>query len=223
MPEQRAEWYFRRMKSRLSAVLVAVIALPVIAGCTPTAPSDGTATPTPHASTVAAAPSQTPTPEPEPATPVFTAPTTCAELAGSDLEADFASRGIELFNSSNGEGMSAGTPVDTHQQGGKPFGCLWGVPQVDLNTFVLSAQGLNNQAHEGVVSILDAGGYVKTVDGDIVTYTQLGDESGQPSAQLTIHVLRPDSWLTGWASFGGQTSADRITGYLDIVATNLYK
>ena len=117
-------------------------------------------------------------------------------MAGPDLEATFGSRNIELFNSSNGEGIFSGTPVDTHQQGGNPFGCLWGVQNADLNTFVISVQSLSRAAHEGVVSILEGGGYAKTVDGDVVTYTALGSENGTPADQLTIHVLRPDSWMT---------------------------
>lgn len=217
------EWYFRRMKRLVVAVAVVSVAGLLLSGCSPTLPVDGTATPTPHPSTVAASPSQAPTPEPEPAAPVYAQPTTCAELSGPDLEATFASRGIVLFNSSNGEGMFAGEPVNTHQQGGKPFGCLWGVPNADLNSLVLSAQGLSNQAHEGVISILDGGGFEKTVDGDVVTYTQLGDETGQPTGELTIHVLRPESWITGWAPIGGETSRSRMTEYLDAVATNLYK
>ena len=201
-------------------IVAAALLLPLTAGCTPTVPE-----PTPSATIAEAeSPSPSETPSPTAAAPalVFTQPTTCSELAGPDLEAVFASRNIELFNSPNGEGMFAGGPVDTHQQGGNPFGCLWGVPYVDLNTFVLSSQPLSQSAHEGVVAILDGGGYVKTVDGDVVTYTQLGDELGQPSGQLTIHVLRPTSWITGWAALGGETSRVRMTEYLDAVAAHLY-
>jgi len=125
-------------------IVAAALLLPLAAGCTPTAPE-----PTPSA-TVAESASPSPTPSPTATAPelVFTQPTTCSELAGPDLEAVFASRNIELFNSSNGEGMFADGPVDTHQQGGNPFGCLWGVPYVDLNTFVLSSQPLSQAAHE---------------------------------------------------------------------------
>lgn len=219
------------------AFAAVILLVPLLAGCVPeagsdsssSAPSAASATPTAGANpTGSTTPTSSPTPTqpiaapaPDPA-PVFTMPSTCSELAGPDLEAVFASRNAVLFNSSNTEGIYAGTPVDTHQQGGSPFGCLWGVPNVDLNTFVISVQSLSHQAHEGVVSILDGGGYVKSVNGDTVTYTQLGDEFGQPSGQLTIHVLRGDSWMTGWAALGGETMRGRITGYLDAVAANLY-
>ena len=204
------------------AFVAGALAVPLLAACGPDAPVAETLVPT-----IAESPSPTPAPTPTPtvvAAPVlvFTQPTTCSELAGPDLEAAFVSKNIELFNSSNGEGIFTGTPVDSHQQGGNPFGCLWGVQNADLNTFVLSVQSLSHAAHEGVVSILDGGGYVKTVDGDVVTYTQLGSENGTPADQLTIHVLRPDSWMTGWAALGGETSRVRISGYLDAVASTLY-
>jgi hypothetical protein len=210
------------MKRSAAEAAVVLLVSALLAGCAPSVPVDGTATPTAHPTrTASAAPTDaaaSATPEPETAAS-FTPPATCSALAGPELEAIFAERGIELFNSSNGEGLFAGEPVNTHQQGGNPFGCLWGVQNADLNTFVLSAQKLSNQAHEGVLSILDGSGYEKTVTGDVVTYTEVGSETG---GELTIHVLRPDSWMTGWGALGGEAARTRITEYLDAAAANLY-
>lgn len=203
------------------AFVALMVTLPLLAACGPAAVTVATSPSPTGASTATANGTPTPTVAPDPVV-VFTQPTTCSELAGPELQAEWASRNIVLFNSSNGEGTTTGSPVDTRQQGGNPFGCLWGIEGVDLNTFVLSTQPLSQAAHEGVVSILDGLGYAKTVEGDVVTYTQVGSENGTPEDQLTIHVLRPDSWMTGWASLGGETSRARIAGYLDVVAARLY-
>lgn len=201
----------------------AALTASLLAGCTPETTTEASPIATAAPSIQPAESGDTPSPTPiVEAALEFHQPATCSELAGPDLEAVFASRNAVLFNSSNGEGLYAGTPVDTHQQGGNPFGCLWGVPDVDLNTFVLSVQSLSNAAHEGVMAILDGGGYDKTLDGDVVTYTAIGAETGEPADQLTIHVLRADSWMTGWAALGGEQSRVRITEYLDAAAANLY-
>ncbi len=142
-------------------------------------------------------------------------------MAGPALEAEFAGKGIVLFNSTNGEGMfNFEAPVT--KQGANAFSCVWGIPNVDLNSFGLETQGLSQQAHEGVVAVLEDGGFDKTIDGDIVTYSHVGAETGAPADQSIIHVLHPDGWITGWSSFGGQTAYDRLVGYVAAVTAQVY-
>ena len=202
------------MIRRLLVVALGAVVVSGLAACTPPAPAP-TETPTPSASTASA----TPTPTPDPV-PVFTTPTTCAELIGPDLAAEFAADNIVLFDSTNGEGIYA-NGFTKIQDGGDPFACLFGEDMVDLSSFQLEVQPVSSQSeHEGIVAVLGSQGFVETVDGDVVTYTQVGNEmSTQPAI---IHVLRLDSWMTASANFGGQIQADRLAGYLDAVAAHLY-
>ncbi len=199
-------------------VVVASAALTVgaLAACTPgTIVDAGTETPPPQPTDIAAS---TPTPDP---VPVFVAPADCHVMAGADLEADFASRDIVLFNSTNGEGEFAfDAPVT--KQGPNAFSCVWGVPFVDLNSFGLETQGLTQEAHEGVVAVLGAGGFDMSIDGNVVTYTKVGAETGDPADQTEIHILHPDGWITAWSSFGGPVMVDRLSGYLVEVTKQVY-
>lgn len=193
------------------SIAVAALALSLLAACQPDSPSPSetiAAKPT-----VSATPTATPTPTPEPA--VFVAPTNCEQMLGAALLAQITSDGHELFSSSDGTGIYY--PNDSKQQGG--FQCQFGINYVDYSTFELDAQALTQQAHEGVIATLDASGMAKTVEGDVVTYTQVGDEG---STQLYLHVVRPDSWITGWASLGGQKQLGVIAGYVATVAQQLY-
>lgn len=158
---------------------------------------------------------ETAEPDPEPA---FVAPADCATLIGPTLAADFAAQNIVLFDSTNGEGIYVGGTVP-NQTGGSNFFCVFGKDMVDLSSFQLEAQPLSQAEHEGVVATLEGAGLTKTVNGDVVTYTQVGDDMGTPSL---IHVLRPDSWLTGWSAFGGPAQVALLTGYLDEVAVQAY-
>lgn len=205
---------------RTGLVVAVVLALPLLTGCAP----EGISADPPDTPTPSATQSDTPSPTPTAgAGPVFTAPTSCSQLVGAALETDFATRKIVLFDSTNGEGEYAPTGVDNQQNAGDPFSCLYGIPMVDLNSFVLTVQPVTQDEHEGIVAVLGAAGFEVTTDGDVVTYTRVGAETGQTADQLLIHVLRPDSWMTGWASLGGEPQRVRISGYLDQVAANLYK
>lgn len=194
------------------SVVVTLAVVPLLAACHPDPPSS-TSTPKPT-STPAATKTATPTPTPKAA--VFVAPTDCEQLLGAALVAQITSDGHELFSSSDGSGLYY--PNDPKQQGG--FQCQYGVNYVDYSTFEIDAQALTQQAHEGVIATLDAGGFDKTIDGDVVTYTQVGDEGVQP---LYIHVVRSDGWLTGWSSLGGEQQRGLIVGYLATAAQQVYK
>lgn len=197
-----------------AAFVVLLAAVPVLAGCTPTEP-------TPSASpTAAAAPSPTvtaePTPEPE---PVFVAPTTCADLIGPDLAEVFASRNIVVFDSTNGEGIYA-NGFEPAQDGGDPFACLYGQDMVDLSTFQLVVQPVSSQEeHEGIVAVLGSGGFDQSVDGDTVTFIDVGTDTDPLPA--IIHILKPDRWLTALSYFGGEISASRLGEHLAAVDAHL--
>ncbi len=197
----------------------AILALGVLSGCNPGGTPETTGTPS-AAETLT--PSPTPTPEPL-AEAVFVAPADCHVMVGSALEAEFAGKGIVLFKSTNGEGEFAdGTPPVSKQGGSGGFVCVWGVPYVDLNSFGLETKALTQQAHEGVVAILEGGGFDVSVDGDTVTYSKVGTEHGQPEDQSVIHVLHPDGWITAWSAFGGQQAYDRLVGYVAAVTAQVY-
>lgn len=204
------------MIRRLLVVAVGAVVLSGLAGCTPPVP-DPTLAPSPSASTATATATPTPTPDPD---PVFTTPTTCAELIGPELTTEFAAENIVLFDSTNGEGIYA-NGFTVAQDGGDPFACLFGEDMVDLSSFQLVVQPVTSQSeHEGIVAVLGSQGFVQSLDGNTVTFTQLGDETS--TVPVIIHVLRLDSWMTAYAGFGGQRQADRLTGYLDAVAAHLY-
>jgi hypothetical protein len=202
------------MIRRVLGVAVGALALAALVGCTPPVP-EPTLAPSPSASTASA----TPTPTPDPV-PVFTTPTNCAELIGPDLAAEFAADSIVLFDSTNGEGIYA-NGFTLIQDGGDPFACLFGQDMVDLSSFQLEVQPVSSQGeHEGIVAVLGSQGFVQTTDGDVVTFTQVGNE--MDTEPTIIHVLRLDSWMTAYAHFGGQRQADRLAGYLAQVAAHLY-
>lgn len=196
------------------AAMGVVVVVSLASACAPQAP-DPAADET-VASTPSASPTQAPAPDPEPA---FVVPVDCATLIGPVLTADFAAEGIVLFDSTAGEGIYAGGGSVPFQTGGSTLFCVYGKDMVDLSSFQLEAQPLTQAEHEGVVASLDAAGLAKTVDGDIVTYTQVGDDMGTPSL---IHVLHPDGWLTGWSAFGGPGQVTLLTRYLDEVAAQVY-
>lgn len=197
-----------------AAFVVLLVAVPVLAGCTPTAPAPS---PTPTESAVASA---TPTPEPAPE-PVFVAPTTCAELIGPDLEAQFAAENIVIFDSSSGEGIYAGGGDRIiAQDGGDPFWCIFGKDMVDLSSFQLVAQPVSSEdEHEGIVAVLGSQSFSQSINGSTVTFSDPGTDTDPLPA--VIHQLELDRWLTAYAGFGGYRQLETMTGYLAAMAEHL--
>ena len=194
--------------------VVLLAAVPLLAGCTPTEP-------TPSASpTTAASPSSSaePTPEPE---PVFVAPTTCAELIGPDLAAQFAADNIVVFDSSSGEGIYAGGGDRViAQDGGDPFWCIFGKDMVDLSSFQLVAQPVSSEdEHEGIVAVLGSQNFTQSLNGSTVTFSDPGTDTDPLPA--VIHQLEQDRWLTAYAGFGGDRQLETMTGYLEAMAAHL--
>ncbi|MCU1578535.1 MAG: hypothetical protein JWP19_739 [Rhodoglobus sp.] len=193
------------------SIAAAASLLALLAACSPAAPAPSESPSVVAGPSAPATPTSTPAREPA----LFVAPANCEQMLGAALIAEITSDGHVLFSSSDGTGIYY--PNESQQQGG--FQCQYGKDMVDLSTFELDAQALTQQAHEGVISILDAGGYTKTVEGDVVTYAQVGDEMG---TQTYLHVVRPDSWITGWSSFGGDTQFAKISSYVATVGQQLY-
>lgn len=206
------------MKMRaLVALAVAALTVGALAGCNPGTITDaGTETPTPKPTDIVASP--TPTPDP---VPVFAAPADCHVMVGAQLEAQFGADGIELFNSTNGEGMFADGSIESYQTG-TPFSCVWGVPYVDLNSFLLETQGLTPEQHATIESALDGAGFDRVESDGIITYSAVGDETGDQGAVSLIHVVRADSWITGRAAIGGQQRFDSLAAYLATVGEQVY-
>lgn len=197
------------MNLRRFAAPVAVLAVLALAGCTPPAPA-----PTTPAPTVTSA-----SPTPTPTVTAVAIPANCDAIIGPALAATFASRNIVLFDSTDNQGIYPDSNPVLAQDGGSPFFCLYGSDGVDLSTFVIEAQAVETQSeHEGIVAVLGSGALTQSVNGDVVTFEQVGDEM---SVGTIIHVLRVGSWLTASSTFGGTTQAAHLTGYLDQIATNL--
>lgn len=147
---------------------------------------------------------------------MFTAPT-CTELVGSELEQQLLADGNELFSDSNGGGTSPSEPIG--QDGGDPFACLYGKNLVDLSTFELSAQALDNDEHEGVLAELGTRGLTEQQDGERLLFTQQGDEGTEPAI---VHLVYPDGWVTAYSTFGGADRLAEITGWAEIAASQVY-
>lgn len=199
-----------------ASFVVLLAAVPMLAGCTPTQP-----VPSESPTAVAASPSATaePAPEPEPE-PVFVAPTTCADLIGPDLTAQFAAQNIVVFDSSSGEGIYAGGDRVIAQDGGDPFWCIFGKDMVDLSSFQLVAQPVSSEdEHEGIVAVLGSQDFTQSLNGSTVTFSTPGTDTDPLPA--IIHQLQQDRWLTAFAGFGGDRQLTTMTGYLEAMAAHL--
>jgi hypothetical protein len=200
------------MRIRLLPLLAIPALVTALAACGPTVEPS----PTPTAEST---PSSTPSPtavETPAAEAVFTAATSCTGMLGP-LETTLIAEGYTLFSSSDGGGIYF--PIEPTQDGGDPFSCWYGKDGVDLSSFELASQAVDQAQHEGIAAVLGGGGFTVTTDGDVVTYVQAGDEGSTPAI---VHVLRPDSWLTAFSTFGGADQVTVLTGYLDQVAAQLY-
>lgn len=194
--------------NRSSAAAAALLLVVVLAGCTPAAaPSD----PGPTASVA---------PEPTAAAPAFRAPQDCADLIGPDLQATFDSAGIQLFDSSNGEGI-APTGDLIADQSLDPYVCVYGIDSVDLSSFHLEAQPLGAAQYSSVRSALEGAGFTMTDRGDAVLFTAVGDDTGDQGSVAIIHELVPGGWVTARGATGGQERLDSLTAYVDAVVAHL--
>lgn len=191
---------------------VALSLLWALTGCDPAGPPSPEPSSSPSTSTP---PSPSPSPTEEPA--VFVAPTSCTGLLGAALEAEILGSGAVLFSGPGGTGLYPGPSVG--QDGGTPLACLYGKDMVDLSTFELAVQGLTPSAHEGVLAELETRGMTEVADADTVTFTQTGDEGATPAI---IHILKPDSWVTVYSTFGGAASLSKISGWAQTVETQVY-
>lgn len=197
---------------RLFRIAMTVAVVAALAGCTPTAPTPEA----PDESVAAPTPTETAAP---PAEPVFVAPENCEQLIGPELAAEFASKDIVLFDSTNGEGIYA-NGFEAAQDGGDPFACLFGKDMVDLSTFQLVVQPVSSQdEHEGIMAVLGGGGFDQSLNGSTVTFSDPGNDMDPLPA--IIHLVKQDRWLTAFANFGGDIQADRLAGYLAAVDANL--
>ena len=192
-----------------TAALVALLAS--LAGCAPEPPA---ASPSPSTS-ASVEPSASPSETEEPA--VYIAPTSCTGLLGAQLESAVLATGAVLFSGPGGSGIYPGPSIG--QDGGSPISCLYGKDMVDLSTFEFAAQGLTQDAHEGVLAELQTRGMTETTTGTTVVFTQEGTEGTEPAI---IHILNPDSWVTVYSTFGGAASLQKISGWADTVIAQVY-
>ena len=138
-------------------------------------------------------------------------------MLGASLEATVTAGGGVLFSGLGGAGIYPGPSIA--QDGGSPLSCLYGKDMVDLSTFEFAAQELSQDGHDGTIAELRSRGMTQTTDGDAVTFTQSGDEGTTPAI---IHILKPDSWVTVYSTFGGATRLAEITGWAQTVETQVY-
>lgn len=202
------------MRIRVLPVAMAMTLVAALAACGPAEP-EPSPTSTDAAPSPSATPSAAPAPAPDPAA-TFTPATSCTGMLGP-LETQLIAEGNVLFSSTDGGGIYF--PIESTQDGGDPFSCWYGKDGVDLSSFELASQPVDQAEHEGIVAVLGGMGFEVSVDGDVATYVQVGDEGTTPAI---IHVLRPDSWLTAYGTFGGADRVTVLTGYLDQVAAQLY-
>ncbi len=201
------------MRSKLVRAVVLVSVAAALAACGPT---DIAPSPSP---TIAPSESGSPTPSAAPAPApdaTFTPATSCTGMLGA-LETQLIAEGNVLFSSTDGGGIYF--PIESTQDGGDPFSCWYGKDGVDLSSFELASQPVDQAEHEGIVAVLGGLGFDVSIDGDVVTYVQVGDEGTTPAI---VHVLRPDSWFTAYGAFGGSDRVTVLTSYLDQVAAQLY-
>jgi len=203
-------------RSRASGVLIGAALLVALVGCTPadeTPPTDETPAAT---APTTPSPSATAGNGPDLVSPVFVVPTECTGLLSAALEQQFLNEGNALFSDSAGNGISPQEPIG--QDGGDPFACLYGKDLVDLSTFELSAQPLDNEEHEGVLAELGSRPLTQEDDGQIVVFTQQGDEGTDPAI---VHLVYPDGWITAYSTFGGADRLAEIRGWADTVVAQV--
>lgn len=200
-------------RTAVFAVALGSLTILALTGCTPGQPAPSS-TPSPSAS-ASVEPSVSPSKTDEPA--AYIAATSCSGLLGAQLEAEVLATGAVLFSGPGGTGIYPGPSIG--QDGGNPISCLYGKDMVDLSTFEFAAQGLSQDAHEGVLAELQTRGMTETTTGTTVVFTQEGTEGTEPAV---IHVLRPDSWVTVYSTLGGTASLTKITGWADTVLAQVY-
>ncbi len=197
-----------------AALVTSAILLAALSACAPSGPDDVTAptpSPTPSAADEAS-------PSPTPDAPAFTVPTSCTELVSVELENQILATGAVLFSSTDGSGIYY--PIDSTQDGGDPFSCWYGKDGVDLSSVEFAAQPITStDEHEGIMAVLNSGGFDVELNGDVVTFIQVGDEGTTPAI---VHIVRPDSWITGFSSFGGADRANGLRSTVELIAEHLY-
>lgn len=208
MARRAVQTVARRAVQSTAGAAVAVVLLATLTACDPgTASSGPSSTPAQSEPSASATESQA----------VFVAPTSCTDLLGATLEAEVTSDGSVLFSGPGGTGTYPAPSIG--QDGGTPVACLYGKGMVDLSTFEFASQGLSQDAHEGTLAELESRGMTETTSGDTVTFTQEGNEGTDPAI---VHILRPDSWVTVYSTFGGADRLKQITGWANTVETQVY-
>ncbi|MBX3090926.1 MAG: hypothetical protein KF801_00275 [Cryobacterium sp.] len=193
----------------IAGTTLAVVLAAGLTGCDPAGPAPSGSPSESSASSASPSPTEAPA--------AFVAPTSCTQLLGASLESSLTADGTVLFSGPGGTGLYPG--IESAQDGGSPLSCVYGKDMVDLSTFELAAQGLTQDAHEGVLAELETRGMTEVAAGDTVTFTQTGDEGSTPAI---IHILKPDSWVTAYSTFGGTARLAEITGWANTVETQVY-
>jgi hypothetical protein len=149
----------------------------------------------------------------------FVLPTSCSGLVGEELTATFLADGNKVLTSDDGTAEFGNGNVTSTQEGGTPFSCWYGVAAHDLSDFEIAVQPLTHDAHEGTLATLQAGDFVETTDGEIVTFTQEGVEGTSPAI---VHVLHPDGWITIARFKAGPAGVATINSWLPTITESVY-
>jgi hypothetical protein len=202
------------MRTR-TGIGTAVLALLLLAGCTPTPPASSGETEAPEAG-----PDATPAPTATtPAVREFRMPTACADIVTAETAARFAADGRDLLGGPDGVyGENYfGDPTPEEQAGG--ITCVWGDEAAPATTVIVSVAPVTTGTRSAIVAKLLDSGLIETELDGALSYARIGDEVSAPGE---LHVIRNDSWISVVEAVGGEDRFQDATELVDEVTAQVY-
>jgi len=197
-----------------SAATAALLALVLLAGCTPAPAGEPTeepeATPAPTATTPA---TQAPTAR------AFAQPDRCADLLTADTAAAFAADGLELLGGPEGRYGQEYFAEPTPEERAGGISCVWGDEADVASTVIVSVAPVTTATRSGIVSALIAAGLNESQIEGAISYARIGDDVSSPAE---LHVIRADSWISVLEALGGESRFQHATELVDEVTAQVY-
>lgn len=196
-----------------SAVVIGVLGLVLLAGCTPDPVTvDETEEP-------ASEPTPTETPTSAPGAPVFEMPELCADILTAETQSAFAAAGRDLLGGPDGlygeEYFEGPTPEE--RAGG--ITCVWGDEADTASTVIVSVAPITTSTRAGIVGALIENGLVESQIEGGLTYARIGDDVSAPAE---LHVIRTESWISVVEAVGGEERFQQATELVDEVTGLVY-